>query len=91
MIQTWHFYHKTARSVQSGKLLLGLGDAWMGAVPDIAHDVQMGCMDDAQMGAMTDVMHDVWMDCMDDVQIGALNGIMYNVLTDGDFTGVLYR
>ena len=22
MIQTWHFYHKTARSVQSGKLLI---------------------------------------------------------------------
>ena len=49
MIQTWHFYHKTARSVQSGKLLLfsSLKDqeydwtrsVYSGACEQIPHDI----------------------------------------------------
>ena len=39
-----------------------MGDAQMGAMTDVMHNVQMCCMDDAQMGAMTDIMHHVQTD-----------------------------
>ena len=62
-----------------------MGNAWMGAMTDIMHNVWMGCMEDAQTGAMTDITHNVWTDCTDNAWTGALKGVMYNVLMDGDF------
>ena len=39
-----------------------MDDAWMGAMTDITHDVQMDGMDNTQMGGMTDLPYDVWTD-----------------------------
>ena len=36
-----------------------MGDAWMGAMMNVMHDVWTCSMDDTWMGAMTDVMHNV--------------------------------
>ena len=47
-----------------------MGNAWMGAMTDIMHDVWTSCMDNAQRGAMTDKPNDVQMEGM------------YNVWTD---------
>ena len=39
-----------------------MGDAQMGAMTDILHNVQMGCMDDAWMGAAKGITYYVLMD-----------------------------
>ena len=39
-----------------------MGNAWMGAMTDVTHNVQMGCMDDAWTGVLKGVMYDVLMD-----------------------------
>ena len=45
--------------------MCSIDDAWTGAMADVLHDVQTGCMDNAWMGAMTDIPYDGWMDGMD--------------------------
>ena len=45
----------------------GTGDAQMGAMKDIMHNIWTCSTDDAQMGVMTDVMHNVWTEGMYDV------------------------
>ena len=39
-----------------------MGNALMGVMADIMHDVWMCSMDNAWMGAMTDKLYSVWMD-----------------------------
>ena len=75
-----------------------MGDALMGAMTDVMHDVWMCCTDDAWVGAMTDAMHNVWTGCMDDAWMGAMTDIPYGVWTDGTddaqmgaMTDVLYN
>ena len=68
-----------------------MDDAQMGAMTDITHDVQMGCMDDAWTFTMTDISHEVRMGFTDDARTAAPKGIMYvdgfaadsDELTDG--------
>ena len=76
-----------------------MGDALMGAMTDIMHDVRMCCTGDAQMGAMTAKMHnvqmegmyDVWTDGMDDTWTGAMTDIVYDGWTGGDITRISCR
>ena len=68
-----------------------MGNAWMGAITDVMHDVHTGCLDDASMGAMIDMTHHVWTCCMDDAWMGVMKDVTYIVQRDGDFTGILLR
>ena len=63
-----------------------MDDAQMGAMTDITHDVQMGCMDDAWTFTMTDISHEVRMGFTDDAWTGAPKGIMYDVQFSVEFS-----